>query len=707
MRNINIHTLRHLVLYFLPCLFLLFAAPKSTINAVNSDGWTLYPSYSNITEIEPTGKEVYVLASNSLFSYNPTDGLITTYDKTNLLSDIEATHIAWSKSGARLIITYKNSNIDLLSKDGTITNVPDLYMKETTYDKTINSIYIYNQYAYLSTAFGIVKMNVRNGSIDDSYQLGFQVDYCYIEGNYIYAASPTQGIYRGNMQDNLLDKSNWSRTADYVAQNIDRTKVYDQQAGLWWAKNEEGKLTGYKLDEYNQPVYTTEGVAPDGPASNNFYRIYINNGSLYGVGGLWSQETDGNRPGEVHVLNGDTWSEFEKVDNAEIGHNYIDLLCLDFDPTVSGHVMVGAKSGMYEFQNGKFIKHYNYDNSDLESPFNPPIKDYTVVTSVKYDASGNLWVLNSMINNNIKKMSKSDGKWTKYQHSEMSGNNSYDLEKAFISKTNGKMWFVNNNYNNTILYSYDYANDVLTKYGPKIINQDGTDIGASYIFSPTEDRDGNIWIGTNVGPVYLSASAIQSGSTYFTQHKVPRNDGTNYADYLLTGIDVRSIAVDGGNRKWIGTNANGVFLISSDNNTQISHFTTDNSPLPSNLIQDIAIDGTTGRVYFATDKGLCSYISDSTEPADEMTKDNVYAYPNPVRPDYTGPITITGLTYNADVKIVTSSGSLVNSGRSTGGSYTWDGCDLNGKRVASGVYMVETATSTGEKGTVCKIAVVN
>lgn len=289
----------------------------------------------------------------------------------------------------------------------------------------------------------------------------------------------------------------------------------------------------------------------------------------------------------------------------------------------------------------------------------------------------------------------------------MSGNNSYDLEKAFISKTNGKMWFVNNNYNNTILYSYDYANDVLTKYGPKIINQDGTDIGASYIFSPTEDRDGNIWIGTNVGPVYLSASAIQSGSTYFTQHKVPRNDGTNYADYLLTGIDVRSIAVDGGNRKWIGTNANGVFLISSDNNTQISHFTTDNSPLPSNLIQDIAIDGTTGRVYFATDKGLCSYISDSTEPADEMTKDNVYAYPNPVRPDYTGPITITGLTYNADVKIVTSSGALVNSGRSTGGSYTWDGCDLNGKRVASGVYMVETATSTGEKGTVCKIAVVN
>lgn len=685
----------------------MLTAAQNSAAGNNTDGWTLYPSYSNITEIEPTGKEVYVLASNSLFSFNPSDGLIMTYDKTNMLSDIEASHIAWSKSAGKLIVTYTNSNIDLLSRDGNVINVPDLYMKEATYDKTINNIYLNGRYAYLSTAFGIVKMNVSDGSIADSYQLDFSVDYCYIENNYIYAASGTQGIYRGNMNDNLLDKSSWIRTGDYVAQNVDRTKVYDQTEGVWWTKTDEGKLTGYKLNSDNVPVYITEGVTPDGPASNNFYRIYINNGSLYGVGGLWSQETDANRQGEIHVWNGDSWSEFEKVTSAQIGHNYVDVLCLDFDPTISGHVMAGAKSGMYEFQDGKFVKHYNYDNSELKSAVDPASKDYTIVTSVKYDAAGNLWALNSNVGNSIKSISKGDGKWTTYQHSEFSQSNSFDLQKLFISKTNGNMWFVNNYYNNTILYSYDYANDVLTKYGPSIINQDGTNIGANYIFSPTEDKDGNVWVGTNVGPVYLSASAIRNGSTYFTQHKVPRNDGTNYADYLLSGIDVRAIAIDGGNRKWIGTNGNGVFLISADNNTQVSHFTTDNSPLPSNLIQDIAIDGGSGRVYFATDKGLCSYMSDATEPTDEMTKDNVYAYPNPVRPDYTGLITITGLTYNADVKIVTSSGALVNQGQSTGGSYTWDGCDLNGKRVASGIYMVQTATSTGEKGTVCKIAIVN
>lgn len=167
------------------------------------------------------------------------------------------------------------------------------------------------------------------------------------------------------------------------------------------------------------------------------------------------------------------------------------------------------------------------------------------------------------------------------------------------------------------------------------------------------------------------------------------------------------IAVDGGNRKWMGTIDNGVYLISADCNTQIYNFTTDNSPLPSNTIQDIVVEPNTGRVYIATDKGLCSFMSDATQPSDQMTKDNVYAYPNPVKPDYTGNVTIMGLTYDADVKIVTSNGVLVNQGRSTGGTYTWNCRDQKGKKVASGIYMVETATSDGSKGTVCKIAVVN
>ena len=112
------------------------------------------------------------------------------------------------------------------------------------------------------------------------------------------------------------------------------------------------------------------------------------------------------------------------------------------------------------------------------------------------------------------------------------------------------------------------------------------------------------------------------------------------------------------------------------------------------------------KCFFGTDKGLCSYISDATATNSEMTTDNVWAYPNPVEPGYTGPITITGLSLNADIKILSANGAIVNEGHSNGGTYVWDGCDQKGRRVASGIYMVATATSKGEKGTVCKIAIV-
>ena len=169
------------------------------------------------------------------------------------------------------------------------------------------------------------------------------------------------------------------------------------------------------------------------------------------------------------------------------------------------------------------------------------------------------------------------------------------------------------------------------------------------------------------------------------------------------------MATDALNRKWFGTEGIGVFLISSDNNTQISHFTTENSPLLSDVIFDILIDDTSGMVYFATDRGLCSYQSDvsgNISADGEMSSGNVWAYPNPVTPEHTGDIVIMGLAENTDVKIATSSGRIVHSGRCAGGSYRWNGCDTDGKPVASGMYMVLVAKSDGSKGVVTKIGIV-
>lgn len=686
-------------------LFILLSGALCALADTGSK-WTVYPSFTNITEIEPAGTTCFALASGSVFAYDAYNGELRTFDKAGVMSDVDVTHIAWSKTAKRLVVTYDDSNIDLLSVDGDVINVPDLYQKATTLDKTINHIDINSEYAYIATAFGIIKLNMRDGAIMDTYQLGFSVNYSYLKDGYLYAESAEHGCYRCKLTDNLLDKNNWTRQGGYTALNENRTNVQDTQTGYWWTVSDDGKLTFYKLDADGKRTYKTEGVRPDGPASNNFYRLYAHGGKIYGVAGMWSQEREGNRNGEVHVWDKTAWSSFEQPTTAQLGHHNVDYLCMDFDPKNEGHVMVGAKSGLYEFQDGKFVKCYNTDNSPIESGTSDKSKDYAMANGIWYDADGNLLVLNRQSTNPMKILAN-NGEWKELQHSELVGDKAKDLKQIFESPTNGLLWFINSRWEQTYVFAYDYKKDVLyTVGGPTYTNEDLASIKPFYIYDIKEDRNGNIWIATSAGPLYFTPNDIANGGGVVTQHKVPRNDGTNLADYLLTNIETRCIAVDGGNRKWIGT-SNGVFLISDDCNTQIEHFTTDNSPLLSNTVHSVLVDPNSNLVYFATDKGLCSYQSSATTPSDKMDKDNVYAYPNPVTPDYTGYINIVGLSYNADVKIVTSNGVLVNQGKSIGGSYSWNGCDLKGKRVASGVYMVEAATEDGGKGTVCKIAVIN
>lgn len=664
--------------------------------------WQVYPSYANLTEISPAGDVCFGLASGSLFAYNNATGEMTVFNKTTGLAGIEINHIAWSQQAKRLVVAYSDGNIDLVSTAGDITNVPGLYLSTVVSDKTINNIYIDGHCAYMSIGVGVMKLDAKKGVIADTYQLGFAVDHSYVKDGYLYAVSKAQGTWRGLLTDNLLDKNRWQRVGGYTALADNRLNVRDASTGLWWTRNDAGLLACYTLADDGTRTYKTEGVLPDGPASNHFYRLYMHGGKLYSVGGVWSQERDGGYGGEVHVWNGQNWSEFEQPTSQMIGHRYVDLLCMDFDPKKEGHVMVGAKGGVYEFQDGKFIKHYGRQNSVLESGVSSD--DYTLVTSIKYDTDGNLWLLNSMATSPIVQITK-EGEWITYRHPEVEDDYKWNLTGMFVSPTNGKMWFVNNYYQDTRLYAYDYRTETLNSVcGPTYINEDDAQVIPNNIHSVSEDNDGNVWLSTSIGPLYLTPTDVQNGRA--TQHKVPRNDGTDLADYLLTNVEIRCVRADGANRKWIGT-SDGVFLISADCNKLVQHFTTSNSSLLSNIVNDILVDANSNIVYFATDNGLCSYASDATQPAEAMDKDNVYAYPNPVTPDYTGDVTIVGLSFDADVKIVTSNGVLVNSGRSTGGTYRWNGRDLKGKRVASGVYMVETAMQDGGKGVVCKIAIVN
>ena len=182
---------------------------------------------------------------------------------------------------------------------------------------------------------------------------------------------------------------------------------------------------------------------------------------------------------------------------------------------------------------------------------------------------------------------------------------------------------------------------------------------------------------------------------------VPRNDGSDKGDLLLGTETVTSIEVDGANRKWLGTKNGGVFLVSDDGQTQIHSFNTDNSPLLSNSVTDIAIDENTGEVFFATFNGIISYISDATGP--DQAFNDVYVFPNPVRPEYQGKIVINGLIENTYVKITDLNGNLVYETMSQGGRAVWDGNNFRGDRVSTGIYLVFCTNEDGSQTHMTKL----
>ena len=645
--------------------------------------WKSYLSYANIQWVEQGGNRLYVLASNALYTYNKADQSIQTYNKQNGLSSIDIRYIGWNEVAKRLVIVYEDNNIDLMDAKGNVTNVPDYYLKALISDKTVYSIDMNGAYCYLSTGFGLVKLNVGKAEISDSYNLSFPVNYSYIEGSYIYAASQSNGLYRAPLTANLLDKNNWTRVGGYV----ERPKTMD--ANL-----------------LNQ----AKTLNPGGPKYNGFVYIQYLNNRLYTVPGMFkSGYADSNTPGSVQILHDGEWANYQENLSLKTGYDYLDNNVLAVDPRNANHVFVGGRTGLYEFLDGQLKAYYNKDNSLLQGAMYKGRElgnNYVLINGLCFDNKGDLWILNSQASReNLLRLS-ADGQMTSFSKPAlMKDGVGGSVLTSMVFDNRNNLWFCNDHWDYPALFCYQPTTDKLLSF-TRFVNEDGSNLDlVPHSVMPLSN--GDVWVTTTIGPLLLSRSAIDNPEiAVFTQVKVPRNDGTNLADYLLSGIDVTCMAIDGGGRKWFGTKANGVYLISADNMTQVKHITSSNSLLLSDNILSIAINNTTGEVFFGTDKGLCSYMSDATTPSDRPGEDNTYAYPNPVKPGYSGPITIVGLSMDADVKIVTTNGVLVATGISNGGSFIWDGKDKFGKPVASGVYMVESADEDGNNGVVCKVAIV-
>jgi len=256
------------------------------------------------------------------------------------------------------------------------------------------------------------------------------------------------------------------------------------------------------------------------------------------------------------------------------------------------------------------------------------------------------------------------------------------------------------NDNGTLANSGDDQSRKLTQ------NLNNGNLASNNVFCIAADFDGEIWVGTDNGiSVFYSPESAFSGGNYDSQQILVEQDG--YVQYLLENEGVRVIAVDGANRKWIGTDNAGVFLLSEDGTEEILHFTKDNSPLFSDEITSLGIDHLSGEVFIGTDKGIVSYKGTATWGTPEFEPDDVYAYPNPVEPDYEGPIAIKGLVRDADVKITDAAGNVVFATIANGGQAIWNGNNFSGTRAKSGVYLVFASNEDGKQTFVTKVLFIN
>lgn len=646
--------------------------------------WHAYMSYYEPQQIVKAGDHnLFVRASNGLYQYNLNDQSITTYDKVKQLNDSYVSMIAWNQQAKRLLVVYNNSNMDLIDLDGHVTNLSSLYTKSMTQDKTINNIYIHDIYAYLSTGFGVVKINMERAEVSESYILNQNITAVGINDGTIYARTKNGTVLTGQTSKNLIDSHNWTTgSAPSDIFNVDNS-------------------------DWNDYIDQVKTLRLDGPKYNNFGYMRFKHGRLYTVGCGFSASIMVVNPGTVQILKDGEWQILPDNIQEQTGWRFIDINAIDADPDDPDHVFIGGYSGLYEYRNAQFYKAYSYDNSMLEGVNGTENHAVLLVFGLLFDDSGDLWCLNSMATKHSLLQFTKEGEWVSHHLEQLMLNESISLEmmERMMIDSRGYIWFINNHWRKPAIFCYDPVKKELVNSFFNLINQDGT----TYTGAPTvltEDLNGNVLVGTITGLFMIESDNVTDKDAPLTQVKVPRNDGTNLADYLMNGVVIRDIVVDGGGRKWIGTQGNGVYLISEDNMTELEHFTTDNSPIISNNVLSLAINNETGELFIGTDIGLCSYISDATTPVETMVKDQVYAYPNPVVSGYDGMITIVGLSMNADVKILSASGQLVAQGRSNGGTFTWNGRDRQGKRVASGVYMVAAATSEGKKGTVCKIAII-
>ncbi len=670
--------------------------------------------------------------------------------KNNHIENIPAIKLAQINGSKRVnkIISYNKfiyfaTNFSIVKFDPVRFEVRETYYPTKTNDPILD-LSFQNDSIFALTENKLLKSNLSNTALADYSQ--WEIDtripintsltskYTEIEviNNqfYLLYSSPDYGkdtVYcvKNSGLDLVIDKNesyeinSINVLDDKLAINIDAgVKVLNSDhtlskfygvSGVSSNRSFLDKNSVWIADKYSGLVRFINGYGEhidfQGPTGDKFYSVECSKDKLIvSSGGMNGHNMTWNTSG-TYIFQDENWTSFDR--NSEpmwLNTNFWDNLTSAINPNNTNQLTVGTFSEipLTIFENGKTAsKIYTVENSPIESTM---WNKEAMISALKYDELGNLWIGNGFCSNPLKVLTK-DQKW---QTINLGSNCMNKSINKIVIDYNGNKWLavpsvglVGLKDNNTI--------QTLSDDKIKIVNTtDGNGgLPSNQVTALAADFNNEIWIGTESGfaILYNSDNIFTSTSAFNAQRIKLSFEGEN--EYLLGKTYITDIEVDGGNRKWFGTANTGIFLLSPDGNEIIQNFTTDNSPLISNVILDMAFNHKTGELFIATDKGLVSYRADASEGDTEYS--NVKVFPNPVKPDFNGLITIQGIQYDSDINVTDVAGNLVYKTNSNGGTATWNGKTVNGERVKGGVYLFWTAPNdTDGKGRkVGKVVVVN
>ena len=446
----------------------------------------------------------------------------------------------------------------------------------------------------------------------------------------------------------------------------------------------------------NYEIWENYFIQPEGPYTAQVFRLSQSGTAICGAPGGYDGSF-GNiySTAGAYIFNDEKWHSMSNVNVAGIDsiRDVVEVVCHPDNPNKA--YLASYKQGLFIVDNDVLTKSYTPANSTI--PLCDNTTDVSKVSALKFDTDKNLWIANSGTSS-VLSVIQGNGTLT-----------SFALPSSYTAQTAGPI--VIDQANNKIVALPRGQGILVYNENGTISNKSDDDykrlstgagngaLPSLNVYSLAVDKDNKIWIGSDKGiAVIYNAENFFNGENYDAQQIIVETD--SFAAPLLESEKITSIAVDGANRKWIGTENSGVFLLSADGQDEIIHFTTDNSPLFSNTITSIAIQPESGEVFIGTQGGIISYRSTATEGYTDSIK--VAVFPNPVKADYNGPIAIKGLTENAMVHITDVYGNVIYKVQAFGGQAIWHGKDENGERPDTGVYLVFTTNSDGSLSMVGK-----